>query len=195
MAEPRPRYGSLLANDVLVVQQASDWFSTGFDIQDEDGNVVGGVTSTDSGVMKFLGSDRNFVLHETTGAPVAHLSDPMNWGRDRYEIADATGEPLAELVQEWGFFRSSLSLSVADGTLFSLTGEVFGFNYTVDGPDGQAAQISREWAGLAMSLLRQDRYVVAFSPRTPPVHRAAILSCAIALDMQADERRRRRSDD
>lgn len=171
----------LLDHDILVIDQVTGFMSNDFAISDLNGQQVGHVHTQGSAIGRMFAGSRDFTVMDETG-PVLHLHDTMNWWRDRMEIRDGEGIGLAEVVKRLAFFRTSCTVSL-DGSALNLTGNLRGMDFTLTGPRGTLATISRQWAGMSRAFLGRSRYVVSMSPDLSHRERRALLGSVIALDL------------
>lgn len=172
----------LLQHDTLVIDQVTNVMSNDFAISDADGQQVGSIRTEGNALKRmFLGSRRLLVLDDD-GTALLRLEDTMTLGRDRMEITDGDGRPLASLVKRMSFLKSRITV-VVDDTELDLTGNMWGFDFTMSGPRGELATVARSWSGLGKALLGHSRYVVRLTPGVPARERQAVLGSVIALDL------------
>lgn len=183
-AQPPPHLPRLLGYTQLVMQQTSAFLSNDFAITDLAGNRIGGVaTEGDMGSRLLLGS-RSLQVLDADGSPVVRVQDPVDIGRDRYELFDPQGISVARLMKRLAFMSTRVDVSVADGTQLSLEGTPFTFEFTFVAANGESvAHVTRNWAGLDRAILGHSRYVVDIRPDAPAVVRAAIIGSCVALDL------------
>lgn len=184
---------TLLAADVLVMDQVRAFLRDDFAIRDADGRQVGSILTEGSALTRFFTGPRQLVVVDEAGSPVVRLDDVMTFGRDRFELADGAGRPLGSLVKELSFFRQRFTVELVTGEVLDLQGSFFERDFTITGPGGEAARVGRRWPGLTASLLGRDRYVVGFAAGVPAHLHAAVLATVIALDLvlaKEEERRR-----
>ncbi|PFG18571.1 LURP-one-related/scramblase family protein [Serinibacter salmoneus] len=171
----------ILDHDVLVVDQVTGFMSNNFAVSDMSGRQVGHIHTEGSALGRMFAGSRDFTVVDETGW-VLHLHDTMNWWRDRMEIRDGEGIALAEVVKRLAFFRTSCTVTL-DGSALDLTGSLRGMDFTLTGPRGTLATISRQWAGISRAFLGRSRYVVSMSPDLSHRERRALLGSVIALDL------------
>lgn len=184
--------GRLGRTDVLTLQQVTSFLSNDMHVTGPDGQTVATVVTTGGGLGRMLMGSRSFdVLDGEDGRVLFRLADPATFGRDRYAIADADGLPLANLVREHAFFRTSVSVEVVDGTRFAVAGDLWGHDYTMTVGDRPIARTTATFGGIANALAGRSRYELRLDPGMPGVVRCAVLGTAIALDLiRAKDRRR-----
>lgn len=184
--------GRLAQVNAVTVQQVSTWTSNDMAILGPDGETVATVLTRGSGLGRMLLGSREFdVVDGEDGRVLFHLQDPATFGRDRFQVFDALGYPMANVVREFAFFRTSLSVEVVDGTRFGVTGDLFDYDYTFAAGEVPIARVTAEFAGFLNSLAGRSRYRLELDPAMPPVVRCAVLGTAIALDLLREKDRRR----
>lgn len=186
--------GRLGRTDVLTLQQLTSFMSNDMQVTDPDGGTVASVVTTGGGLGRMLMGSRSFdVLDGEDGPVLFRLADPTSFGRDRYAIVDADGLPLANLVREHAFFRTSVSVEVVDGTRFAVTGNLWDHDYAMTVGERPIARTTATFGGFANALAGRSRYELRLDPGMPPVVRCAVLGTAIVLDLIRAKDRRRRS--
>ena len=175
----------LLHQDLLILQQLRSGLSPEFDILDDQEQVVGMVSGTESGARQFLLGPREFDVLDADGSRLAHLSDVRDFWRDTYEIVRGDGSMLATVARKVAFFSRRFSIALSTGEEFMVEGNFFDreFNVVNANGGGAVAQVSRERAGFAKAFLGHDRYALYYPPGTSPDRRLAILGSMIALDL------------
>lgn len=177
-------------HDLLVVDQVTSFVADDFAIRDRAGAVVGDIRTQGGALSRMLMGSRELAVHEADGTLALRVLDVVSFGRDRFEVVDGAGAPLAEVVKEFTVFRKRLSLRCADGQVLDLRGSFLDHDIEVVGPLGVAARVSRQWPGLAAGLLGRERYVIGFGDRVPAALRHAVLGGVVALDLvRAKEQR------
>jgi len=184
--------GRLAHVDTLTVQQMTSWTSNDMAILGPDGQTVATVVTRGGGLGRMLLGAREFdVVDGADGRVLFHLQDPATFGRDRFQVFDSQGFPLANVMREFAFFRTALSVEVVDGTRFGVTGDLFDYDYTMTAGEHGIARVTAEFAGFLNSLAGRSRYRLELDPAMPPVVRCAVLGTAIALDLlRAKDQRR-----
>lgn len=178
-----PAPASLLQHNTLVMQQINAFLANDFDILDSSGEVAGHLTGHDGMGSRFFMGPREFTLTESDGRELLRITDPPDFGLDRFELAAPNGAPVATLRRKIAFFRESVDIVSADGSNLELRGDFLGFDFEVLDSDQPIARISREWAGIARGLLGHSRYVVSFPGGIPPERRLTVLGSVVALDL------------
>lgn len=174
----------LLDQDLLVMDQVTNFLSNDFAIRDANGAEVGSIITQGSTLRRmFLGS-RQLMIHDEQGRPVVMLDDVMTWGRDRFELALPNGQPIAHLVKQFTFFSRRISLELTTGEYLEVQGHFFDHDFEVVTADGRlAARVARRWPGLAAGLLGHNRFVVELAPGLPEHLRVTVIGAVVALDL------------
>ncbi|MDO4612546.1 MAG: LURP-one-related family protein [Actinomycetaceae bacterium] len=173
--------GPLLEADSLIVQQTTALATNDFVITDELGNERGRVDTGGSFLRRLALGSRSFTCVDSEGQCLWRLEDTVTLGRDRWEVADAEGAPLAHIVRQISLLRHKISVDVVDGVDLSLRGSVIDWDFTVARGEETIATIGRAWAGLARGALGHSRYEVTFTSATPR-ERSIVLALLVALD-------------
>lgn len=170
-------------HDLLVVDQVTSFFANDFAIRDASGAPVGDIRTEGGALSRMVMGTRRLAVHEADGTLALRVLDVVSFGRDRFQLVDGSGAPLAEVVKEFTLFAKRLSLHCADGQVLDLRGSFFDYDFEVVGPLGVAARVSRQWPGLASGLLGRERYVIGFGDQVPATLRYAVLGGVVALDL------------
>ena len=184
---------ALTQTNLLVMQQVTGFLSNDFALEDSEGRAVAYGHTRGSAASRFFGGNRSFEITDLSGTPLFQVHDPMTLGRDRYRVTGPGGEPLAELVQRIAFFRTSVAVSVVDGTELQLDGSLSGFSFRLMAGETSVATVDRQWAGLGKALLGRSRYGLSLDPGMPELVRCAVIGSVIALDLIRDKQNRRNS--
>ena len=181
----------LLSTDMLVMKQVTQFMSNDFDILDASGQVVGlGHTGGSMLSRMFLGP-RRITVAELDGTVLLSVIDPPQFlERDRMEIVDADGLPVAELVKQLALVRTTLTVSMFEAGELAVEGSWLSTEFQVTRDGSPVARITRKLASLEQ-FLGYGRYAIQFSPgQDEDIHRSVIGS-AIALDLIRRKARRR----
>lgn len=89
----------LLTENTLVVQQTRSFMSNDFEMQSQDGRVLGRVLTTGSTAGRLLKGNRTFDLVDGNGNLLLKIVDPLDFGLDRYELLNPDGFPLRPRAQ------------------------------------------------------------------------------------------------
>lgn len=174
---------SLLDHDTLIMQQRTNFMSNDFDIHDEHDNVIGHVATEGSAMGRLFMGSRKLTVQDLDGTPLATVTDPVNFGFDKFEIHFSDGSLLALLRKRFTFIHKRVDIEVVDGPVIELKGRLFDFDidFTVD--DSTVAQATRKWAGLGRGFLGHSRYALVFTVPTPPAAKLALIGGMLALDL------------
>ncbi len=184
--------GLLASVDSLALQQVSSLMSNDMQVLGPDGEVVAVVETVGGGLGRMLMGSRSFVVRDgADGRVLLRIEDIATFGRDRMQILDAEGLPLANLRREVAFFRTSVSVEVVDGTAFTVEGNLWDHDYRMLAGDREIARATAEWGGFMKALAGLSRYRLALDPAMPPVVRCAVLGTAVGLDLIREKDRRR----
>lgn len=170
-------------HDLLVVDQVTGFMSNDFAIRDSQGMQVGHIATEGGMLSRMFAGARQLAIVEPDGSLALRVYDTPTFGRDRFQLLDAHDQQVGEIVKEFTFFSKRLSINLATGDVLELSGSFFDYEFTVTGPVGQAAQVSRQWPGLAGGLFGYNRYVLGFTPGTPDFIKYPILGTVVALDL------------
>lgn len=173
---------SSLMNDVLVFQQTRNLVKNDFAIMDEQGQQVGHVETGGSTLGRLLKGPRELTVFDGPERPVIRVKDTMTLGRERMEILDATGAPLASLVKRISFFRTRISLDL-QGEEIDLQGDIWGFEFQISGPSGVMGAVSREWSGVGNAFLGMSTYALRLAQHLTATQRHALIGAVLALDL------------
>jgi uncharacterized protein YxjI len=180
----------LLKHDLLLMQQITNFNSNDMAILDPHQVPVGHIVTQGSGVSRFFMGSRELDLLDGDGTPLAHISDVVGLGRDRFELTYPDGRPLAHVLKRLRMFGTKVDVSVMDGSELSLEGDVFGFDFRFMLGQWEIAAVSRQWAGLTAGILGRSRYALRLRNDAPdPVRRAVISSCVV-LDLIREKQSR-----
>lgn len=179
----------ILETDVVVMDQIRSFMSNDFGIYDAQGQGIGTIRTEGGMGSRMLMGNRELAVVDGNGSLLFRVTDPPNFGLDTFEITDEQGQALGRVVKEFTFFSKSLRVELAGGTVLNVSGSLFDHEFTVDGPGGRAATVSRQWPGVAQLLLSRERYVLVWDQGVPRHERVGILGSVLALDLvRAKER-------
>lgn len=173
---------SLLTSNTLVVQQTRSFMSNDFEMQSQDGRVLGRVLTTGSTAGRLLKGNRTFDLVDDRGNLIIKIVDPFDFGLDRYELQNPDGSVFAHVQKQFSFMRKRLTIELPGLTL-ELEGSLFEYDFNITVNGHVAARVAREWGGLVAGLRGKSRYGVNFDPSAPEPVRLAILGGLVALDL------------
>lgn len=173
----------LLDAQQLVIDQVTTIFRSDFDIT-ENNEVVGHITTEGGLASRLFAGHREFTVTDFAGTPVLRLVDVMNFGRDTFEVADGSGQPLGTIRREISLFKKRISFTPADGgPALEVHGSFWDYSYSIEVTREPMASISQQWGGLARALMGGQRYAVTFTPATDARLRQIILGVVIAIDL------------
>lgn len=181
---------SSLMTDVLVFQQTTNFVRNDFAIMDGQGVQVGHVETGGSTLGRMIVGSRELTVFEGPERPVIRVKDTYTLGRERMEILDATGGPLASLVKRLALFRTRISLDLR-GEELDLEGDIWGFEFRVNGPGGAMAWVSRQWSGVGNAFFGKSTYFVRFAEHLDIRRRLAIIGAVLALDLIREKQKRK----
>lgn len=173
---------SILSHDVLVFQQTKNFSKNDFAIMDGQGQQVAHVETAGSALGRMFMGARELTVFDGPGNPLIQVKDTVTFGRDRMEILDAQGAPLASLVKRIAFFKTRITVELG-GDELDLVGNLWGFEFQMVGPLGVMASVSREWSGLGNAFMGMSTYVVQLGDRLTDAQRKAVIGAALALDL------------
>lgn len=173
---------SLLTSNTLVVQQTRSFMSNDFEMQSQDGRVLGRVLTTGSTAGRLLKGNRTFDLVDGNGNLLLKIVDPFDFGLDRYELLNPDGSLFAHVQKQFSFMRKRLTIELPGLTL-ELEGSLFEYDFNITVNGHVAARVAREWGGLVAGLRGKSRYGVNFDPGAPEPVRLAMLGGLVALDL------------
>lgn len=184
--------GLLASVDTLTLQQVTTVMANDMQVLGPQGEVVAVVETVGGGLGRMLMGSRSFVMRDgADGRPLFRLEDIATFGRDRMQVLDAEGLPLANLRREVTFLRTSLSVQVVDGTAFTVEGNLWDHDYRMLAGEREIARATAEWGGFMNALAGRSRYRLDLDPAMPPVVRCAVLGTAVALDLIREKDRRK----
>ncbi|MGM7670149.1 LURP-one-related/scramblase family protein [Microbacterium sp. A93] len=189
-----PSTNALETTDLLVMQQVTGFLSNDFALEDSEGRVVAHGHTRGSAASRIFGGNRQFEITDLDGTPLFHVHDPMTLGRDRYRVTDPQGGPIADLLQRMTFLRTSVQISVVDGTELVLDGNLRGMDFRLTAGGTAVATVNRKWAGLGQALMGRSRYGLSLDPGMPGLVRYAVIGSVIALDLIRAKQSRRNND-
>ncbi|MDO4898768.1 MAG: phospholipid scramblase-related protein [Rothia sp. (in: high G+C Gram-positive bacteria)] len=173
---------ALLRAPQLVVQQTSSFMSNDFIIEDTFGRILARVVTTGGVGARLLKGSRTFEVVDEYGNLLLHIKDPIDFGLDRYELINPDGTLLAHVQKQFSFMKKRISIEM-QGLRLQLTGGLFEYNFNITAGSTVAAQVSRQWSGLAAGLRGRSRYGVTFDEAAPEAVRLAMVGGLVALDL------------
>lgn len=178
-----------LMSNVLVFQQTSNFVKNDFAIMDGQSTQIGHVETGGSTLARMFAGSRELTVFEGPGNPVIQVKDTYTLGRERMEIYDGHGQPLASLVRRLALFGTRISLDL-QGEELELSGNIWGFEFQINGPMGAMGTVSREWSGLGNAFLGMSTYSLRLAENLTAPQRHAIIGAVLALDLIREKRSR-----
>lgn len=180
----------ILTTDVIVMHQVRTFLSNDFAVQDMTGAPIGRIVSEGSAGSRFFMGTRQLAVVDGDGSLLLRVDDVVNLGLDRFEVHDGHGHKVADLVKEFTFLKKSVRIELATGAVLRASGSLFDREFSVVGPGGQAASVTRHWPGVAEMVLSRESYVLAFASGLPVPEKLGTIGAAIALDLIRAKARR-----
>lgn len=165
------------------MQQVTAFMANDFEIYGPDGVAIGVIATQGSGASRFFMGSRDLDVCELDGTPLVHVSDPVDFGLDTFNLTLPSGEPLGTLTKRLTFLKTKFDIDVLNAPPLQLEGDAFGFEFEIRTPTVVAARASRQWAGIAAGFLGHSRYAVGIDPQAPRNIRLAIIGSLVALDL------------
>lgn len=173
---------SVLSNNVLVFQQTKNFSKNDFAIFAPDGTQLAHVETGGSTLGRMFAGARELTVFDGPGRPILRVKDTMTIGRERMEFQDPNGAPIGALVKRFALFKTSIRLDV-QGEELDLEGNLFGFDFHVNSPQGGIAAVSREWSGAGNALLGKSTYSLRLAEWATVPQRLALIGGVLALDL------------
>ncbi|MCW4601803.1 hypothetical protein ON003_09475 [Janibacter hoylei] len=173
----------ILQTDAIVLDQVRSFLSNDFAIHDLTGQPVGRIVTEGGAGSRLLMGNRQLAIVDSDGTLLMRLVDPPNLGLDRFEVLDGHGNLVARIVKEFTLFKKALRIELTTGPQLRLDGSLFDHEFSVTGPGGVAATVSRHWPGVTQVFLGRERYVLGFSPQVPAPEKLGTIGVVIALDL------------
>lgn len=180
---------TLFSQDVLVFQQTKTLTKNDFAILDGAGGQVAHVETGGSTFGRLFAGARHLTVFSGPGNPVIQLKDTMTIGRERLEILDGQGNPLASLLKRITFFKTRITIDL-QGEELEMSGNIWGFDFQINGSRGTMASVSREWSGMGNALLGKSTYALRLAPELTLIQRQAIIGSILALDLIREKQNR-----
>lgn len=176
--------GELSNHQALVLTQLTALTRCEFDIYSVEGSLIGAVNTDDGALSRAFNGPRHLTVTDSDGSVYVRIHDPLNLGRDRYQVLGPDESTLAVVVREITLLKKRLTVSVADGTTFTVgEQDLWDRDFVVSGPTGAIARITRSYPGLTDALLGRNRYVLSFSDGVDGTVRRALLGSVIAVEL------------
>ncbi|GGF29338.1 hypothetical protein GCM10010922_00410 [Microbacterium sorbitolivorans] len=174
---------SVLASNALVFQQTAHFTRNDFAIFDaESQQQVAHAETGGSTVERMFTGARELYVYDGPGNPLLHVSDTMTFGRDRLAVFSPDGSTLAQIVKQWSFFKTHITIDLG-GEELQLLGSFLSFDFQIVAPYGEVASVTRKWSGFENSLFGKSTYLLQLHPGLDDVRRKAVIGSVIALDL------------
>lgn len=173
---------SVLTHDQLIFQQTKSFSKNDFAIMDTYRQQVAHVQTAGSALGRAFMGARELTVFDGPGNPIVQVKDTVTFGRDRVEIQDGVGTPLASLVKRITLFKTRITIDMQNEQI-DLQGKILGFDFQFIGPHGVLATVSREWSGAGKALLGKSTYSVEFIPALSAPQRQTFIGAVLALDL------------
>ncbi|WP_404288236.1 LURP-one-related/scramblase family protein [Glutamicibacter arilaitensis] len=180
---------TIFAQDLLVFQQTKNISRNDFAIMDGAGGQIAHVETGGSALGRMFAGARQLTVFDGPDNPVIQVKDTMTMGRDRFEISDGQGAPLASLVKRVTFFKTRVTMSM-QGEELDLLGSVWDFDFQITGPGGVLGTVTREWSGMGNALMGKSTYALKLAENLTTQQRQAIIGSVLALDLIREKRQR-----
>jgi uncharacterized protein YxjI len=165
------------------MQQVTAFMTNDFAITDPAGTAVGHIHTGGDGASRFFLGSRELDVYDADGSALLHVSDPVDFLQDTFELSHPDGRPLAHAVKRFTLLRTAVDVDVVGGPRLELQGDLLGYDFQILAGDTVAATVSRQWAGISKALLGHSRYVVGIRSDAPRDIRAAVIGSCLILDL------------
>lgn len=173
---------SALMQDQLIFQQTKNLSKNDFAIFDPQGQQLAHVETGGSALGRAFMGARELTVFDGPDNPIVQVKDTVTFGRDRMEILDGRGEPLASLVKRIAVFKTRVTIELR-GEEVNLEGNALGFDFQLVGSQGVWATVTREWSGMGNAFLGKSTYSVQLAPILDAAQRATTIGAVLALDL------------
>jgi len=172
-----------------------------FAVLDQNGNRIGSVAEVDQSALKkaarFVSSLDTFMTHrfeirDASGNPVLVLTRPRKLIKSKFAVTRPDGSVVGDISQKNLMGKIRFSLSADGKELGTLNGEnwrAWDFNVQ-DAAGTEVARVSKKWAGLATEMFTNaDNYVLQIhQPLVEPL-RSLVIVCALCIDTALKEQK------
>lgn len=180
---------TIFAQDTLIFQQTKNFSKNDFAIHDAAGVQVAHVETGGSTLGRMFTGARELTVFDGPQNPVIMVKDTMTMGRDRFEIFDGNGSPLASLVKRITFLKTRVTISML-GEELDLLGSVWDFDFQITNAQGVLGTVSRKWSGMGNAFLGMSTYALQLGGNLSVQHRQAIIGSVLALDLIREKQKR-----
>jgi len=136
------------------------------------------------GKFQFFDTLDMTMMDLATRQPIVRIKKGMHFlSMPKVKIFNPRNQLVCTIKQKWTFYTPTFWIHMADGTVLSLNGDFFSWQYTITHPRlGVVASVSRKWGWT-------DTYGVQITPgQDIPV----MIACAVVIDKLVTDRRKRR---
>lgn len=180
---------TIFNQNTLIFQQTKNFSKNDFAILDPSGTQIAHVDTGGSTLGRMFVGARELTVFDGPDNPVIVVKDTMTMGRDRFEILDGNGSPLASLVKRITFFKTKVSISML-GEELELLGSIWDFDFQITGPGGVLGTVTREWSGMGNALMGKSTYAVRLVENLTMQQRQAVIGSVLALDLIREKQQR-----
>lgn len=180
---------TIFAQNTIVFQQTKNFSKNDFAIFDATGSQVAHVETGGSALGRMFVGARELTVFDGPNNPVIQVKDTMTMGRDRFEILDGQGSPLASLVQRITFIKTRVSISML-GEELELLGSVWDFDFQITGARDVLGTVSRQWSGMGNALMGKSTYALQLDTNLTVPQRQVIIGSVLALDLIREKQNR-----
>lgn len=172
------------------MQQVTGFMSNDFDILDENGVSLATVSTTNDAGPRWLVGSRSFTVVDASGQFLMGITDPMDFMRDTYQLADPGGNRFALVSKRFGFMALRATVEISGGSNITLAGKPFSMEFAADVAGAEIARATRQWAGLGRGLLGHSRYALEIRPDVTPIDRLGLIGGMVAIDLMRHKQSR-----
>lgn len=180
---------TIFAQDMLVFQQTKNFTKNDFAILDAAGIQIAHVETVGSALGRMFTGARELTVFDGPQNPAIVVKDTMTMGRDRFEIFDGNGSPLASLVKRITLFKTRVAISML-GEELELLGSVWDFDFQITSSQGVLGTVTRQWSGMGNALMGMSTYALHLGGNLSIQQRQAIIGSVLALDLIREKQRR-----
>jgi uncharacterized protein YxjI len=122
---------------------------------------------------------------DAQGAVQLGIKRPAKVFKSKFEVTNASGQVIGNIVQENMVGKIRFGLFVGDQRLGSINAENWrAWNFNIQDASGaEVARITKTWEGLAKTLFTTaDNYVVQISPDLRDPLRSLVVASALSVD-------------
>ncbi|MCT1367699.1 LURP-one-related/scramblase family protein [Kocuria sp. HSID16901] len=185
-----PPRSPLLERNTLVMQQVTGFMSNDFDILDESGASLATVSTTNDAGPRWLVGSRSFTVVDAAGQFLMGITDPMDFMRDSYQLADPSGQQFALIRKRFTVMALRATVEISGASTITLSGKPFSMEFAADVDSVEIARATRKWAGFGRGLLGHSRYALEIRPDVRPLDRLGLIGGMVALDLMRNKQSR-----